>query len=130
MRIFLFFTFILIQSGCTTVEVAKGVTKASKSIERSVKQIINIDKKTKEIEDKDESSSITNNSIEEEKKIVEVKKKEEKKLVKEQKKIIKVNFIGKTIKEIKLILGEPKLIRLDGNTKTARYDKNSCRWFF
>ena len=135
MRIFLFFSFILLLSGCSSIEVAKEVTKASKSIKESVNQIINIDKKTeeiednKEIEDNDESSAIINNSIEKEKKILEIEKKKEKKLVKDQKKIIKINFIGKTINEIKSNLGEPKLIRLDGNTKTARFDKLSCRLF-
>jgi len=129
MRIFLFFSFILIQSGCTSIEVAKEVTKASKSIKESVNQIINIEKKTEEIEDNDETSVVINDSIKKEKKILEVEKKKEKKLVKEQKKIIKINFIGKTLNKIKSSLGEPQLIRLDGNTKTVRFDKNSCRLF-
>ena len=129
MRIFLFFTFILLQSGCTTIEVAKEVTKASKSIKTSVSNIINIDKKTEEIEDNDESVASINDSIEKEKEILEVEKKKEKKVVKEQKKIIKINFIGKTLNKIKSSLGEPQLIRLDGNTKTVRFDKNSCRLF-
>jgi len=135
MRIFLFFSFILIQSGCTSIEVAKEVSKASNSIKESFNQIINIDKKTeaiednKEIEDNDESSAAINVFIEKEKKILEIEKKKEKKLVKKQKKIIKINFIGKTINEIKSSLGEPQLIRLDGNTKTARFDKLSCRLF-
>ena len=68
MRIFLFFTFILIQSGCTTVEVAKGVTKASKSIRTSVNQVISIEKKTIEIVDNDVTSAVINDSIEKEKK--------------------------------------------------------------
>ena len=75
------------------------------------------------------SSAVINNSIEKEKEIFEVEKKKEKKLVKEQKKIIKINFIGKTLNKMKSSLGEPQLIRLDGNTKTVRFDKNSCRLF-
>ena len=129
MRIFLFFSFILIQSGCASIEVAKEVTKASKSIQESVNQKINIEKKTEEIEDNDETSVVINDSIKKEKKILEIEKKKEKKLVKKQKKIIKIDFMGKTLNEIKLSLGEPQLIRLDGNTKTARFDKNSCRLF-
>ena len=129
MQIFLFFIFILLLSGCTTIEVAKEVTKASKSIKTSVSNIINIDKKTEEIEDNDESVALINDSIEKEKEILEVEKKKEKKVVKEQKKIIKINFIGKTLNKIKSSLGEPQLIRLDGNTKTVRFDKNSCRLF-
>ena len=95
----------------------------------SVNQVINIEKKTKEIVDNDETSAVIEDSIEKEKKILEVEKKKEKKLVKEQKKIIKINFIGKTLNKIKSSLGEPQLIRLDGNTKTVRFDKNSCRLF-
>ena len=63
------------------------------------------------------------------KKILEAEKKKEKKIVKEQKKIVKIDFIGKTLNKIKSRLGEPQLIRLDGNTTTVRFDKNSCRLF-
>ena len=134
MRIFLFFTLILILAGCNSIEVAKEVAKASKSIGTSVNQVIKNEKKTKEfvgkeIVDIDETSAVINDSIEKEKKILDVEKKKEKKLVKEQKKIIKINFIGKTLNKIKSSLGEPQLIRLDGNTKTVRFDKNSCRLF-
>ena len=134
MRIFLFFTLILILAGCNSIEVAKEVAKASKSIGTSVNKVINNEKKTKaivdkEIVDNDETSAVINDSIEKEKKILEVEKKKEKKLVKEQKKIVKINFIGKTLNKIKSSLGEPQLIRLDGNTKTLRFDKNSCRLF-
>ena len=129
MRIFLFFTLMLILAGCTSIEVAKEVAKASKSISASVNQVINNEKKTKEIVDNDETSVVINDSIEKEKKILEVEKKKEKKLVTKQKKIIKINFIGKTLNKIKSSLGEPQLIRLDGNTKTVRFDKNSCRLF-
>ena len=134
MRIFLIFTLILILVGCNSIEVAKEVAKASKSISASVNQVINIEKKTKKIDDKeivdnDETSAVIDDSIEKEKKILEVAKKKEKKLVTKQKKIIKINFIGKTLNKIKSSLGEPQLIRLDGNTKTVRFDKNSCRLF-
>ena len=129
MRIFLFFTFILILSGCATIEVVKEVAKASKSVEPAVNQIINTDKKNKEIEDNDESSTTANDTIKKQKAILEVEKKKEKKLVKEQKKIIKINFLGKTFNEIKSKLGEPSLIRLDGNTKTVRFNNSSCRLF-
>ena len=39
MRIFFFCTFILFLNGCATIEVAKGVSKVSSSIETSVKKI-------------------------------------------------------------------------------------------
>ena len=39
MRIFFFLTFIMVQYGCASVEVAKEVTKASKSIKTTVENI-------------------------------------------------------------------------------------------
>ena len=73
MRIFLFFTLILILAGCNSIEVAKEVAKASKSIGTSVNKVINNEKKTKaivdkEIVDNDETSAVINDSIEKEKK--------------------------------------------------------------
>ena len=40
MRLFLFFSFIIILPGCTGIEVAKEVTKATASIKTSVANII------------------------------------------------------------------------------------------
>ena len=123
MRIFLLLILMLIQSSCTTVEVAKEVTKATKSIKKSVDKIINTEEK------KDEAPTLVNDSIEQEKEILEVEKKKEKKLFKEQKKIIEINFLDKTLNELKRIFGEPQLLRLDGDVQTARFDTNTCRFF-
>ena len=109
MRFFLFLTLILSQTSCTTIEVAKEVTKASQSIKTSVNNIID--------------------SIEGDRKILEVEKEEEKKLILEQKKIAKINFLKKNMKEISLNLGEPGLIREDGNIIMKRYDTKNCRLF-
>ena len=49
MRIFFFFTFILILNGCATIEVAKGVSKVSSSIETSVKKIAGKEEKEEKI---------------------------------------------------------------------------------
>ena len=40
MRIFFFIIIVTLLSGCTTIEVAKEVTKASKSIKKSVDNMI------------------------------------------------------------------------------------------
>ena len=133
MRIFFFFTFILILNGCATIEVAKGVSKVSSSIETSVKKIAGKEEKIKE---KEEESINENISLEEkvsaakkEKEIVEVEKTRQKKVVRKQKEVIKINFVGKTINEIYMRLGDPNLFRLDGNTQTMRFDSDTCRLF-
>ncbi|MDC0037731.1 hypothetical protein OAJ30_03555 [Alphaproteobacteria bacterium] len=136
MRIFFFLTFILILSGCATIEVAKEVSKVSTSIERSVKKIVGKEEKKEEIKEKEEESISENISLEEkvsaakkEKEIVEVEKKRQKKVVKKQKEVTKINFVGKTINEIYMRLGDSSLFRLDGNTQTMRYDSDACRLF-
>ena len=65
MRIFLFFTFILILNGCATIEVAKGVSKVSTSIETSVKKIAGKEGKEEKIKEKEEKSISENISLEE-----------------------------------------------------------------
>ena len=136
MRIFFFFTFILILNGCTTIEVAKGVSKVSSSIETSVKKISGKEEKKEEIKEKEEESINENISLEEkvsaakkEKEVVEVEKTRQKKVIKKQKEVIKINFVGKTINEIYMRLGDPNLFRLDGNTQTMRFDSDTCRLF-
>ena len=136
MRIFFFFTFILILNGCATIEVAKGVSKVSTSIETSVKKIAGKGEKREEIKIKEEETINENISLEEkvsaakkEKEIVEVEKTRQKKVVKKQKEVIKINFVGKTINEIYMRLGDPNLFRLDGNTQTMRFDSDTCRLF-
>ena len=132
MRIFFFFTLILILNGCATIEVAKGVSKVSTSIETSVKKIAG----KGEIKEKEAVSTSENISLEEkvsaakkEKEIVEVEKTRQKKVVKKQKEVIKINFVGKTINEIYMRLGDSNLFRLDGNTQTMRFDSDTCRLF-
>ena len=136
MRIFFFFTFILILNGCATIEVAKGVSKVSTSIETSVKKIAGKEEKEEKIKEKEDESINENISLEEkvsaakkEKEIVEVEKTRQKKVVKKQKEVIKINFVGKTINEIYMRLGDPNLFRLDGNTQTMRFDSDTCRLF-
>ena len=136
MRIFLFLTFILILNGCATIEVAKEVSKVSTSIQTSVKKIAGKEEKEETIIEKEENSISENISLEEkiskakkEKEFVEGEKKRQKKVVKKQKEVIKINFVGKTINEIYMRLGDSNLFRLDGNTQTMRYDSDRCRLF-
>ena len=136
MRIFFFLTFILILNGCATIEVAKEVSKVSTSIQTSVKKIAGKEEKEETIIEKEENSISENISLEEkiskakkEKEFVEGEKKRQKKVVKKQKEVIKINFVGKTINEIYMRLGDSNLFRLDGNTQTMRYDSDTCRLF-
>ena len=130
MKIFLLLIIIIIQFGCTTVEVAKEVTKASESIKKTVQNIL--DNNEEEVEKNNTDEKVREKTINEiliEKENIEVEKKEQKKVIKKQKEVIEVNFVGKTINEIYMRLGDSDLFRLDGNTQTMRYDANSCRLF-
>ena len=130
MKIFLLLIIIIIQFGCTTVEVAKEVTKASESIKKTVQNIL--DNNEEEVEKNNTDEKVSEKTINEiliEKENIEVEKKEQKKVIKKQKEVIEVNFVGKTINEIYMRLGDSNLFRLDGNTQTMRYDTDSCRLF-
>lgn len=129
MRIFLFLVLISLVSGCTTIKVAKEVTKVSESLRASVDKMIKSDKKNQDKTSNNEINSQVNIDIKKEKEILAIEKKVEKKLVKEQSKIIEINFIGKTLNEVRLILGEYSLLREDGNTKLIRFDKKTCKLF-
>ena len=114
-------------TGCTTIDVAKGVTKATQSLETSIKKIF---------ESPDEKEKKQKISTEEEKQKIIVEKqkisKEQKMIsavVKKQKKISTIKLLGKTMKELNHQLGQPRLIREDGKTTTARFDSKSCRLF-
>ena len=131
MKIFLLLIIIIIQFGCTTVEVAKEVTKASESIKKTVQNILD-NNEEEEVEKNNTDEKVNEKTINEiliEKENIEVEKKEQKKVIKKQKEVIEVNFVGKTINEIYMRLGDSDLFRLDGNTQTMRYDANSCRLF-
>ena len=128
MRILLFFSLIIFLSNCASVEIAKEVTKATRSIKTSVTNIIknssndNIEELAK---NKKDDKKIINYEIAN----LEKEKKEKEKIIKEQKKKTKINFLGKNFNEIKLMVGEPILLRTDGNSKTARFDNNFCQLF-
>lgn len=129
MRIFLIFSFILILSSCATIEVAKEVTKASQSLKTSVKNIINSNQEASNINDSDKIPTSKPANITKEIQIVENAEKDEREKIKKQKKIAEVIFLGKTYEEIKILLGDPRLKRVDGNIQILRFDANDCRLF-
>ena len=120
---------MLMLSNCTTIEVTKGVTKASQSIKTSVNNIINADQKNQGISGDQEVSPPVLDNIIEEMETLEEEKKDERKKIKEQKQIVEFVFLGKTREEIKVWLGTPTFERKDGNTQTLRFDPNDCRLF-
>jgi len=128
MRIFLIFSFMLMLSSCTTIEVVKEATKASQSIKASVSNLISSNQKTNSIDDNKVSGQNTNNILEEVG-TIEEEKKDEREKIKEQKKIVRVVFLGKTHEEVKVLIGDPQLERVDGNIQILRFDANDCRLF-
>ena len=146
MRILLLFSIIALLSNCTSVEIAKELTKATKSIKTSINNIVkssadtnqeeiieekNVDKKIidQEIANLEKEKNVDKKIIDQEIANLEKEKKEKEKIIKEQKKKTKINFLGKNFNEIKLMVGEPILLRTDGNSKTARFDNNFCQLF-
>lgn len=128
MRILLLFSIIALLSNCTSVEIAKELTKATKSIKTSINNVIKSSADTNQekiIEEKNVDKKIIDQEIAN----LEKEKKEKEKIIKEQKKKTKINFLGKNFNEIKLMVGEPILLRTDGNSKTARFDNNFCQLF-
>jgi len=127
MRIFFFIIIILTLPSCSTIEVAKEITKATGSIKNSVNNLINSKEENKKREIERENNII--NSIQKNKEIVEKEKEKEKEINFEQKKIVKINFFEKNISDIILLIGKPNLSRVDGNTHILRFDSDTCRLF-
>ena len=113
-------------NGCATVEVAKEVTKATNSIKTTIKKITLGEEK---LEEKVSSEEKLEEKVSIEKKEISIEKIKEEKAVIKQNKIATIHFIGKTIDELRKQLGEPKLLREDGKSITARFDTQSCRIF-
>ena len=126
-HILLFFS-IIVLCGCSTIEVAKEVTKATKSIKTSIDNIVSTqeEKKSTDVIEKEKKQP---DNIEKEKEKIIVEKKKERDIAKKQKKITTIKFLGKTLPELIKEFGIPDLTREDGNTKTVRFDTLSCRLF-
>ena len=129
---------ILILSGCATVEVAKEVTKVTRSIKKSIDNIISNEEELEEQTSSEEKllkeqtfneEKLLEEKISVEKQEIAIEKKKEEILIIKQNKIATISFIGKTFEELSQQLGDPKLLREDGKAATARYDTQSCRIF-
>ena len=120
---------MLMLSSCTTIEVAKEVTRASQSLKTSVKNIIDSNKKTNDVNDDSKVSFPEPESIAKEIQIVKNEEEGEKEKIKKQKEIVEVIFLGKTYEEIKVLLEVPQLNRIDGSIQILRFDANNCRLF-
>lgn len=131
MRILFFLTLFAILTNCTTVNVVKEVTKASKSVKTSVDKMLKGSEDESQNDFKKHSKNISNDKQKIDQKIKNLQKeKEEKiKIIKEQKKEVKITLLGKTSNEVMLMFGEPDLIRVDGNSRTMRFDNNFCQLF-
>ena len=114
----------IIISSCTTIEVAKEVTKVTTSIKNTIKKERSIEENKTE-----KTENIQSADLSKEKEEVVKEKKKEKDTEIKQKKITTVKFIGKTLEELIKEFGEPVLVRKDGNTQTIRFDTSSCRLF-
>ena len=125
-HLLLFFS-IIVLCGCSTIEVAKEVTKATKSIKTSIDNIVSTQEEEKQPDDIQEEEQP--DDVEKEKEKIIVEKKKERDVAKKQKKITTIKFLGKTLPELIKEFGYPDLTRQDGNTKTVRFDTLSCRLF-
>ena len=119
----IFFIFILLY-GCTTIQVAEVVTKTSIKVAEVVTKTTKIITISKE-EDIKENEDI----LKKEKGEITQKKKIGKAVSMKQQKISTIKLLGKTLDELLQEIGNPSLIREDGNTKTVRFDTSSCRLF-
>ncbi len=105
-------------TGCGTVKIAKEITKATQSVETSLKKIFESPNKGK----KEQKMLVEEQEISKEQKEVA-------EIVKKQIKISKTDLMNKNLKELNLLIGQPRLIREYGNTITARFDSKNCRLF-
>ena len=109
---------IIALNGCTTVEIAKEVTKAGNSIKTTIQ------KATKNQNDLEKTEDV----IKEKEKII-IAKKKEKAVIKKQKENAIIKIQGKTLDQLTQDFGKSDFIREDGNTKTVRFNSSSCRLF-
>ena len=118
MKLLFYLLILLLLSSCTTIEVTKEVVKVGNVVKEKVEE--QLEKNKEIIEDK---------TIVEEQQIIIEEKEEEKTIVQTQQKLSQINFIGKTINEVKNQIGDAELARVDGIVQTLRYDSKSCRLF-
>ena len=124
----LFFLFILLLNGCTTVQVAEGVAKVSVKV---VEGVTSTASKSIEIvsgENKEKNKEKSNDLLKE-KAVIKNEKEKEVAVVIKQKNINKTDLIGLSLNQLQNDFGKPDFIREDGNTKIVRFDGSSCSLF-
>ena len=127
---------IFILTGCASVEIAKEVTKVTKSIETSIKKKIKPkEEKQKQVIVETKQKQVISEEEDQKQEILIEKKRithDQQKIsevVSKQKKVASLNLLNKTFKELNQLIGQPQLFREDRQTITARYDSKSCRIF-
>ena len=122
--IILTFFLIFIFSGCSTIEVAKQVNRATASIKTSIN---NLSKTEEENDNKFEEDN--KNVLLAEQKIIKSEKKAQKAVVKKQSDNIKIKLIDISLNKLIEELGQPSFIRNNDKIKIARFDTLNCRLF-
>ena len=118
---------IITLNGCTTVEIAKEITKVGDSIKTTIQ------KAAKKQNDFEKNEDVTKEKEEiivaKEKEEIIVAKKKEEAVINKQKEIAAINIQGRTLNQLTQNFGKYDFIREDGNTKTVRFNASSCRLF-
>ena len=114
---------IITLNGCSTVEIAQEVTKASDSI------ITTIQKIAKNQNDLEKTEDVIEEDVIGEKEEIIVAKKKDEAVINKQKEIATINIQGKTLNQLTQDFGKPDLVREDGNTKAVRFNTSNCRLF-
>lgn len=121
MRAINFLIFFIFLNGCTTIEVAEVFTKTS------IKVVEGVSGESREVIENEKNKQVEN--LPDPKKEISKEKKISKATSVKQRKISTLKLLGKSLEDLLKEIGDPVLIREDGNTKTARFDTTSCRLF-
>ena len=119
MRAIYIFNYLLILFlySCTTVEVAKEITKVTSSVKTSIQKISN---ENEEITDL--NKEVKEEELKKEKQKIITEKKKTKEVITKQSQITKIEIIGKNIDPLKMEFGTPNFASIDGNTKTMVFN--------
>ena len=123
---------IITLNGCSTIEIAKEVTKVGDSIKTTIQKSAkkqNGSEKTEDVTKEKEEIVVAKEKEEKEKEQIIVAKKKEKAVINKQKEIAVIKIQGKTLNQLTQNFGKSDFIREDGNTKTVRFNASTCRLF-
>ncbi len=123
---------IITLNGCSTIEIAKEVTKVGDSIKTTIQKAAkkqNDFEKTEDVTKEKEEIIVATKKEEEKKEEIIVAKKKEEAVINKQKEIATIKIQGRTLNQLTQNFGKSDFIREDGNTKTVRFNASSCRLF-